>query len=92
MRREPTGDPLRAWMEQVPNDGLIRYGGLLNSDSVAVVGPEALAEVLVHKNYEFIKPPGLTKGIGGILGVGLFLAEGEEHKVRHHVCGISSSA
>ena len=54
---------------------------MLNSERVGVVGAGTLAEVLVHKTYDFIKPPQLAKGLGEILGIGLFLAEGEEHKV-----------
>ena len=43
--------------------------------------PKALAEVLVQKNYEFIKPQRLRDGLGRLLGVGILLAEGDEHKV-----------
>ncbi|KAL8719730.1 MAG: hypothetical protein Q9225_003300 [Loekoesia sp. 1 TL-2023] len=77
---EPRGQPLRQWINEIPHNGLIRYLDLFNSERVAVFGPKALAEVLVHKAYEFTKPPSFAKGIGNILGVGLFLAEGEEHK------------
>ena len=44
--------------------------------------PKGLAEVLVQKNYEFIKPLQVRAGIGRILGVGVLLAEGEEHKLQ----------
>lgn len=47
-----------------------------------VTGTKALAEVLVQKNYDFIKPKQFTQGIGQMLGIGVLLAEGEEHKVR----------
>lgn len=46
-----------------------------------MTGPKALAEVLVHKNYDFIKPKALADGIGRLLGIGILLAEGDEHKV-----------
>jgi cytochrome P450 len=36
--------------------------------------------VLVQRNYEFVKPEGLRKGLGRLLGVGILLAEGDEHK------------
>ena len=42
--------------------------------------PQALAEVLTQKSYEFIKPQQLRFGLGRILGTGLVLSEGEEHK------------
>lgn len=43
--------------------------------------PQALAEVLTAKSYEFVKPSVLRNGLGRILGVGLILSEGEEHRV-----------
>lgn len=53
---------------------------MFNAEILLPVSPKALAEVLVQRPYEFIKPPGLVTGLGKILGVGVFLAEGEEHK------------
>lgn len=43
--------------------------------------PKALGEVLVQKSYDFIKPRQLREGLARVLGVGVLLAEGEEHKV-----------
>ncbi|KAL8643001.1 MAG: hypothetical protein Q9226_008440 [Calogaya cf. arnoldii] len=74
------GDVLRSWANTVPNNGLIRYLDFFNLERVAIVGPAALADVLVHKCYDFEKPPQLRKGISRILGLGLFLSEGEVHK------------
>ena len=82
LRRDPNGQAelYRDWSEQVPNDGIIRYLDMFNSEILIPISPKALAEVLVQRPYEFIKPPGLVTGLGKILGVGVFLAEGEEHK------------
>ena len=44
--------------------------------------PQALAEVLSYKSYDFIKPEMLRNGLGRILGVGLVLAEGDEHRAQ----------
>lgn len=44
------------------------------------VSAKALAEVLVTKNYDFQKPASMRWGLSRILGVGLLLAEGDEHK------------
>ena len=41
-----------------------------------------MGEVLVTKSYDFIKPARLRDGLGRLLGVGVLLAEGDEHKVR----------
>jgi cytochrome P450 len=39
-----------------------------------------LGEVLVQRNYDFVKPERLRSGLGRLLGVGILLAEGDEHK------------
>lgn len=64
----------------MPNNGMIRYLGLLNQERLLLTSPKALAEVLVTKNYDFAKPGMVRYSIGRILGVGVLLAEGEEHK------------
>ncbi|KAL8731510.1 MAG: hypothetical protein Q9166_003356 [cf. Caloplaca sp. 2 TL-2023] len=78
--KEPQGQPLRRWTNEIPNDGMIRYLDFFNRERIAVFGSRALAEVLVQKPYDFIKPPQFAGGIGNVLGIGLFLAEGDEHK------------
>ncbi|KAL8694181.1 MAG: hypothetical protein Q9218_001124 [Villophora microphyllina] len=77
---EPQGQPLRQWINEVPNDGIIRYLDFFNRERIAVFGSRALAEVLIHRSYDFVKPSLIARGIGSILGVGLLLAEGTEHK------------
>ncbi|KAI0391149.1 cytochrome P450 [Xylariaceae sp. FL0594] len=79
---EPSGIPMREWISTVPNDGLMRYTGILNAERVLVTGPKALAEVLVTKNYHFQKPQLVRHSLSRILGVGLLLAEGDEHKIQ----------
>ena len=69
------------WINEVPNEGIIRYTNLFNVERLLITSPKGLGEVMVQKNYEFIKPAQLREGLGRILGVGILLAEGEEHKV-----------
>lgn len=78
---EPTGTPHRNWVETLPNDGLIRYINWFE-ERIIPTTPKALSEVLVTKNYDFIKPPTLRNGLGRILGIGILLAEGDEHKTQ----------
>jgi cytochrome P450 len=47
-----------------------------------VTSPKSLAEVLVTKNYDFQKPSQFRHTIGRLLGIGILLAEGDEHKVQ----------
>lgn len=77
---EPTGAPMKDWVEEVENDGLIRYLGMFNAERVIVTSPKGLGEVLTTKSYDFAKPYHVRAGIGRILGVGVLLAEGDEHK------------
>lgn len=76
----PSGEPARKWIDEVPNDGLIRYTNWFNMERVLLTNPKTLAEVLATKNYEFIKPAHFITALGRILGVGVLLAEGDEHK------------
>ena len=75
--KEPTGDPQRRWVNEVSNEGLIHYRNMFNEGRLVPTTPKALAEVLVQKNYEFVKPAQFRAGTASILGVGLLLAEGE---------------
>lgn len=78
---EPTGEPHKDWINNIPNEGLIYYTTILNEGRLLVTSPQALSEVLTIKSYDFIKPQTLRNGLGRILGVGILLAEGDEHKV-----------
>lgn len=78
--REPNGMPMREWAETIPNDGLIYYTTVFNEERVMVTSAKGLGEVLSQKSYEFIKPPQLRNGLGRVLGIGILLAEGDEHK------------
>ncbi|KAJ4317917.1 hypothetical protein N0V94_004680 [Neodidymelliopsis sp. IMI 364377] len=78
--KEPSGEPHRDWIDNVPNDGVLYYRWLFNESRVLVTNPKALGEVLVQRNYEFVKPERIRKGLGRLLGVGILLAEGDEHK------------
>jgi hypothetical protein len=79
---QPSGHPMREWIDEIPNDGLIRYTNWFNSERVLLTNPKTLAEVLSSKNYEFIKPAHFLDIIGRILGIGLLFAEGDEHRTQ----------
>lgn len=66
----------------MPNDGIIRYMGMFNQERLFITNPKGLGEVLTTKNYDFIKPSQIVAGIGRLLGVGVLLAEGDEHKTQ----------
>lgn len=69
-------------INKIPNEGIIRYNGLLNSERIMITSPKGLSEVLTTRNYDFHKPKHVAAGIGRLLGVGILLAEGDEHKMQ----------
>ncbi|KAF2485700.1 cytochrome P450 78A3 [Neohortaea acidophila] len=69
------------WVHNVPNDGFIRYS-MFGTERLLLCNTRVLSEVLVTKAYDFVKPPGVRRGIGRTLGIGILLAEGDEHKVQ----------
>ena len=72
---------MQRWVNEVPNDGLIRYTHVFNQERIMPVSPKALGEVMVQKNYDFVKPIQLKRGLGRLLGDGILIAEGNVHKV-----------
>ncbi|KAL8820002.1 MAG: hypothetical protein Q9223_001673 [Gallowayella weberi] len=56
IRTEPTGRPQQRWINEIPNDGLIRYLNVFNEERLLITDPKALAEVLTIKSYDFVKP------------------------------------
>ncbi|KAL2867473.1 cytochrome P450 [Aspergillus lucknowensis] len=76
---------MRGWLKDLPHNGLLRYYIVGNLEWVTVATPEALREMLVTKAYDFAKPPVLRHSTEGPLGIGLVLAEGEEHKAQRKV-------
>jgi cytochrome P450 len=69
-------------MNTIPNEGIIRYLGPFNQERLLITTPKGLSEVLTTKSYDFIKPQMLRYSLGRILGIGLLLAEGDEHKLQ----------
>ncbi|TQS36453.1 hypothetical protein Golomagni_03098 [Golovinomyces magnicellulatus] len=78
----PTGYPMIEWVNTVPNQGIIRYLWILNSERLLITSPNALKEVLTTKSYDFKKPPRVFRALSRLLGVGVLLAEGDEHKLQ----------
>lgn len=67
-------------MEAIPNSGLILVPGFFNSPGLILTNAESLAEVLVRKSYDYEKPTEVRNFLRQVLGDGLILTEGEEHK------------
>ncbi|KAI0097203.1 cytochrome P450 [Nemania sp. FL0031] len=78
---ESRGAPQSDWIDQI-GGSLIRYRTIFNLERVLVASPEALAEVLTTKNYQFKKPDAVVTGLKPIAGDGILLAEGDHHKLQ----------
>jgi cytochrome P450 len=67
-------------MTEVPNQGLICFRGFFYQDRLLLSDPKALAEVLVTRTYDFEKPGRVRNFLRTILGDGLIIVEGDEHR------------
>ncbi|KAH0545197.1 hypothetical protein FGG08_000651 [Glutinoglossum americanum] len=79
---EPPGVPMTDWMQTIPNDGIIRYLDIFNSEAILPTSEAALAEVLTMKSEEFVKPRAIAKAVKSFFGAGLTFLEGREHKIQ----------
>lgn len=73
-------------MDTVPNTGFIRFLDMFNSEIITITDPKLVAEFLGVKADHFTKRPKLKKILESILGNGLVVAEGKDHKVLFLVC------
>lgn len=69
------------WVNEIPNDGLIRVRMAFNYEMILATKPQALKEILVTKNYDFEKPEVARGVLSVLLGKGILVTEGDEHKV-----------
>ncbi|RYC65545.1 hypothetical protein CHU98_g664 [Xylaria longipes] len=79
---EPRGVPQSDWVDKVVHNGLVRYRTIINAERIIVATPEALAEVLTTKSYQFKKPEVVVTALKPIAGHGILLAEGDQHKLQ----------
>ncbi|KAJ5756253.1 hypothetical protein N7533_005796 [Penicillium manginii] len=78
--KKPIGPDYLKFMDEIPNDGLIRYRGFFNRNNILLTSPKALSEVLAKRPYDFEKPPGDRAFMRRVLGDGLVTSEGDIHK------------
>jgi hypothetical protein len=77
MFQRPPGESYLRIMKATGNEGVILMRGFFHSDRLIVTSPAALADVLVHKSYDFEKPPWSRAFLKKFLGDGLLMTEGE---------------
>lgn len=64
---------------ETPNDGVLALRGF-GKTALLLTKPAPISTVLVNQRQYYIKPPIIRKFLRTILGDGLVLVEGEEHK------------
>lgn len=74
----PAGDIHLDLVARYPGEDLLHIS--LLERQLLVMRPRPLADLLVHKSYDFIKPPRIANFLRQILGDGLIIVEGNQHK------------
>ncbi|KAL6915016.1 hypothetical protein FSST1_012776 [Fusarium sambucinum] len=78
VKGRPSGDLFLDLAKEYPRQDII----MLNStrDQVCIMNPQLLADLLVHNCYDFAKPKRISGFLRHVLGDGLIIVEGEQHK------------
>lgn len=78
--KEPSAHHFEKWFRDVPNDGLIRYYGILNIERVLVTSAAYAKQILQTQAYSFEKQYGQRTHLERVGGRGLVWHEGKMHK------------
>lgn len=76
----PPGEDLRKLVNDVPNDGVLRFKSFFNQETLVPTTHNTLKEVLSDHAYDYVKPSQFVNILRRILGDGLILVEGDVHK------------
>ncbi|EXJ81998.1 hypothetical protein A1O1_08066 [Capronia coronata CBS 617.96] len=77
---EPLPVDLERFINETPNDGLIRYFGVFHGERLLITKPQGVKEMTLLHAYNFNKVAVAKKLIGHITGRGLVVVDQEEHK------------
>jgi len=80
---EPDTFDFLRWADQVPNDGLIRYFGILNDERLQVTSTQGLVQLLQKDTYLYRKASAQGQLVRFLAGDNVVVAEGNKHKVGH---------
>lgn len=73
-------EPFTSWMRKWPDVDFVRYLTYFNSDALLVISLAAQKEILGKHCYSFAKPTLYFKLASDIVGKGVGVAEGQEHR------------
>jgi cytochrome P450 len=78
----PPGAQLSKWMETIPNDGLLRARYVLGEDAIIPTNEAIIKSIIQDNAYDYEKQPRVTSMFRKVLGGGLLLSEGDDHKAQ----------
>ncbi|KAI1171318.1 cytochrome P450 [Nemania sp. FL0916] len=78
VKDRPPGDMFLDLTKRYPDREIISLGAF--DEEVLITRPRMLADLLVHNAYDFVKPPKINNLLRHILGDGLVMIEGDQHK------------
>ncbi|KAH9842389.1 cytochrome P450 [Rhodofomes roseus] len=82
MRSEEPGVMLQRWVDRYGH--VVRYKVSMNADVVLMQDTKAINHVLTH-SHDFPKPEIVRFNLGQILGKGLLVVEGEQHRQQRRI-------
>lgn len=81
IRQLPLGTLILKWIQEVPNEGLISFRTFFHlGDCLIATSPEAVMEIVNNHSYDWAKAAPTRNVLTRIIGNGLVIAEGNEHK------------
>ncbi|QKD56741.2 cytochrome P450 4F4 [Fusarium oxysporum Fo47] len=78
VKDKPAGDLFLELAKQYPGEDLITLNSF--GDQICIMNPQLLADLLVYNCYNFAKPKRISSFLRHILGDGLIIVEGDQHK------------
>jgi len=83
--KEPSPYHFERWINEIPNNGLIRYYGILNMERVLITSPAVVRQILHADAYSFEKQYAQKTHLERVSGRGLVYQEGNVHKLQRNV-------
>lgn len=80
--KQPIGRMHRDWLNNVPNKGLIRAKGLMGALEIYPTSLTTAKSIFSTHCYDWEKPVRRIGDLLDLVGMGVFAAEGDVHKVR----------
>ncbi|KAK5127185.1 hypothetical protein LTR85_008546 [Meristemomyces frigidus] len=77
--KEPNSVDFLRWLENVPNDGLLRYYGVLNGERILVTTTDGAKTIHDGDEQDFRRPSIAKAILCRLTGGGVFAAEGAHH-------------